>query len=78
MDVSGANNFSRLIVKMPWNSGGICQIHASNMSLYPPITYAHAPYHGVDVGAVKTMLFIGTHFDVTHWRNLIQSCRSCL
>ena len=50
----------------------MCQLHARTLSLQHPIPYLHVLFHSVTVGAVNTMLFIGTPFDLTYWRNLIQ------
>ena len=44
----------------------------------PPIPYLQASDHSVTVGVVKTVLFIGTTFSVTHCRIFIQRCRSCM
>ena len=71
MDVSEANNPSRLSVKTPRNSDRMQQKHTRPLSLYPLILYLNVSDQSVTVGEVKTMLLIITYFYVNHWRNLI-------
>ena len=69
-------NSSRFSVKMSWDSGGMNQRHDRTLFLYPPMPYSHESNHIVTIGAVNTILFIGTKFAVTHWRSFIQIQRS--
>ena len=65
-------------MNMPWSYGGMRDRHTGPLSLYPLIPYTHALDHSVTVRAVKTMLFILTTVELTHWRNFIQSWRPCM
>ena len=76
--VTDTSNYCRLIMKILWNSGWIYHHHARPLSMYPLIAYQYASEHSVTICAVKSMLFIGPPFNVTHWRNLIQIWISCL
>ena len=58
---------------MLWDYVGVCQRYVEHLSLYPPIPYLHMSEHSFTIISVKMMLFIGTTFDISHWRNLNQS-----
>ena len=78
IDTPEARNYSRFIVITLFHSRGIYQRYAMNLSFNPLIPYTQALDHSVTVGDVKTMLFIGTTFYVTHCRIFIQKFRLCM
>ena len=72
IDVAEENKSSRFKIISPFNLEGMCQRDAMTLVLYSPIPYFQASNQSVNVGFIKTVLFIGTNFSVTHLRIFIR------
>ena len=70
IDVAEASNSSRFDINTPCHSCGMHQRNTMHFSLYPTIPYFQELNHSVNVGVMKTMLFIGATFSVTHLGDL--------